>query len=93
MTNEQAITQAKQVAQECAMKAPYYRREFTQQAWREAIVAAVLILLGLLLCLREPAAGFILFICGAVAAHAAYSSFQYAYAMYGEYRELCEDDN
>jgi len=93
MTSEQATTQAKQVAQECALKAAYYRRAFTQQAWREIIVAAVLILLGLTLFLRAPAAGFVLFMCGAVAAHAAYTSFQYACTTYGEYKELREDHN
>ena len=93
MTTEQAITQAKQVAQECAMKAAYYKREYTQQVWRETIVAALLILLGLILFLRAPAAGFFLFICGAVAAHTAYTSFQYACTAYGEYKELCEDHN
>ena len=93
MTTEQAITQAKQVAQECAMKAAYYRRKFTQRAWRETIVAALLIPLGLILFLPAPAVGFFLFICGAVAAYAAYTSFQYACTAYGEYKELREDHN
>jgi hypothetical protein len=84
---------AKQVAHECAMKAAYYRRGFTQQAWREAIVAALLIPLGLILVLRAPIAGFFLFMCGAVAARAAYTSFQYACTAYGEYKELPEDHN
>jgi len=88
LTSEQAITHAKQVAQECAMKAAYYRRGFTQQAWRETIVAALLVLLGLILLLRVPAAGFFLFMCGAVAARAAYTSFQCAFTAYGEYEEL-----
>ena len=90
MTTEQT---AKQVAQECAMKAAYYRREFTQRAWRETIIAAVLIPLGLLLLLPVPAAGLFLLICGAVVAHAAYASFQYARTVYGEYTELREDQN
>ena len=90
--SEKAVTQAKKVAQECAMKASYYRRGFAQQAWREAIAAAVLIPLGLILCLREPTAGCILFICGAVAAHGAYYSFQYACKTYGEYCELPDND-
>jgi hypothetical protein len=84
---------AKQVAHECSMKAAYYRREFTQQAWRETLIAALLIPLGLILFLRAPAAGFFLFICGALAAHAAYTSFQYARTVYGEYKELPEDHN
>jgi len=75
------------------MKAAYYRREFTQRAWRETIMAALLIPLGLILFLPVPAAGFFLFMCGAVAAHAAYSSFQYAGTAYGEYKELPEDHN
>jgi hypothetical protein len=90
LTTEQAITRAKQVAQECAMKAAYYRCEFTQRAWRETIVAALLIPLGLILFLRAPAAGFFLFICGAVVAYAAYTSFQYARTAYGEYKEVRE---
>jgi hypothetical protein len=81
----------KQVAQECSMKAAYYRRAFTRQAWRETIVAALLIPVGLILFLRVPAAGFFLFVCGAVAAHAAYRSFQYARTAYGEYNELPGD--
>ena len=84
---------AKQVAQECSMKAAYYRREFTQQAWRETLAAALLISVGLILFLQEPAAGFFLFVCGAVAAHAAYTSFHYAWTAYGEYKELPEDHN
>jgi hypothetical protein len=87
------MTIAKQVAQECSMKAAYYRREFTQQAWRETIVAALLIPSGLILFVRAPAAGFFLFMCGAVAARAAYTSFQYACTAYGEYKELPEDHN
>jgi hypothetical protein len=75
------------------MKAAYYRREFTQQAWRETIVAAVLIPLGLILLLRAPAVGFLLFVCGAVAGRAAYTTFQYAYTAYGEYKELPEDQD
>ena len=93
MTSEQRVTQAKQVAQECAMKAAYYRREFTQRAWRETILAALLIPLGLILLVRAPAAGFFLFMCGAVAAYAAYTSFQHAFTTYGEYKELREDHN
>jgi hypothetical protein len=93
LTTEQAITQAKQVAQECAMKAAYYRCEFTRRAWRETFVAALLILLGLIFFLRAPAAGFFLFVCGAMAAYAAYTSFQYACTAYGEYKELPEDHN
>lgn len=84
---------AKQVAQEWVMKAAYYRGAFTQQARRETIVAALLILLGLILLLPAPEAGFILLICGAVAAAAAYTSFKYARAVYGEYKELREDHN
>ena len=76
MRSERVVIKAKQVAQECAMKASYHRREFTRDAWRQTIVAALLIPLGLILFLRVPAAGFILFVCGAVAAHGAYSSFQ-----------------
>jgi hypothetical protein len=75
---------AKQVAQECAMKAAYYRREFTQRAWRETILAALLIPLGLILLLPAPATGFLFFICGAVVAHEAYTSFQYARTVYGK---------
>jgi hypothetical protein len=93
MTTEQARAQAKQVAQDCAMKAAYYRRGFTQQGWRETIAAALLIALGLILLLRVPAAGFFLFVCGAVAAHGAYTSFEYACAAYGEYKELPEEHN
>jgi hypothetical protein len=88
---DQAITQSKRVAQECAMKAAYYRRGFIQQAWRETIVAALLILLGLILFLRDPAAGFLLVVCGGVAGRMAYGSFQHACTTYGEYRELSED--
>ena len=88
MTIEQETIKAKQVAQECEMKAAYYRHGFTKQAWREAIIAALSILLGLILLQRAPEAGFFLFICGAVAAHQAYSSFQYARTVYGEYKEL-----
>ena len=91
MTSEQAIIQAKRVAQECTMKAAYYRRAFTQQAWRETIVAALLIVLGLALFLRSPVVGFVLFLCGAGAARAAYTSFQRACTVYGEYKELRED--
>ena len=93
MKSEQAKTRAKRVAQECAMKAGYYRRGFTQQAWRETIAAALLISLGLILFLREPIAGLFLFMCGAVAAHGAYRSFQHAFTTYGEYTELPEDHN
>jgi hypothetical protein len=93
MTSEQAITRAKQAAQECAMKGAYYRREFTQQAWRETIIAAILIALALIFFLLEPAAGLFLFICGAVAAHSAYFSFQHGCSTYGEYKELPEDHN
>jgi HD-like signal output (HDOD) protein len=93
MTSEQAISRAKKVAQECAMKATYYRREFTQQARREIVAAALLIALGLILFLRAPGAGFFLFMCGAVAAHRAYTSFHHACTTYGEYKELPEDHN
>ena len=75
------------------MKAAYYRRGFAQQAWREGIVAALLIPLGLILFLRAPAAGAFLLICGALAARAAYTSRQYASTVYGEYKELPEDHN
>ena len=75
------------------MKAGYYRREFTQQAWRETIAAGLLIPLALILFLRVPAVGFIVFLFGAVAAHEAYTSFQYARSTYGEYNELREDPN
>jgi len=74
---------AKQVAQESSMKAAYYRREFTQRAWRETIVAALLIPLGLILFLRAPAAGFLLLMCGAVAAHAAH---QFPLCVYSVWR-------
>ena len=84
---------AKQVAHECSMKAAYYRREFAQQAWREGVVAALLIPLGLILFLRAPGAGSFVFICGALAARAAYTSFQNASTVYGEYKELPEDHN
>jgi hypothetical protein len=87
MTTERA---AKQVAQECAMKAVYYRREFTQRAWRETILAALLIPLGLILLLPAPVAGFLFFTCGAVFAHEAYTSFQYARTVYGAYTALRE---
>jgi hypothetical protein len=93
MTNECAVIRAKQAAQECAMKATYYRREFTQQAWSQGVAAALLIPLGLILFLRAPAVGFIVFVCGTVAAHGAYSSFRYASLAYGEYNELREDHN
>ena len=93
MKSEHAVIRAKQVAQECGMKASYYRREFTQRAWREAFAAALLIPLGLILCLRAPAAGLIIFVLGAVAARGAYLSFQYACSAYGEYNELREDHN
>jgi hypothetical protein len=73
------------------MKASYYRREFTRHAWRQTIAAALLILLGLILFLRVPAAGFIVFVFGAVAAHGAYRSFQTACSTYGEYNDLPED--
>jgi phosphatidylglycerophosphate synthase len=75
------------------MKAAYYRREFTQQAWRETIVAAVLIPLGLILLLQAPAVGFLLFVGGVVAGRAAYTTFQYAHTAYGEYKELPEDQD
>jgi hypothetical protein len=91
LASEQAITRAKQVAQECAMKTAYYRRAFTQQARRESIVATLLLGLGLVLFLRAPLAGFFLFLCGAVAAHQAYTSFKHACTTYGEYGELHED--
>jgi len=71
MRTEQAIAQAKQAAQESAMKAAYYRRGFTQQARRETIAAALLIPSELILFLPAPIAGFFLFMCGVVAAHAA----------------------
>jgi hypothetical protein len=95
MTSEQTqtVNQAKRAAQECVMKATYYRREFARRARREGIVAALLILLGLILCLRAPGAGFILFLCGAVAAHCAYRSFQYASSAYGDYNEFGDDHN
>ena len=93
LASEHAVIRAKQVAQECGMKASYYRREFTQRAWREAFAAALLIPLGLILCLRAPAAGLIIFVLGAVAARGAYLSFQYACSAYGEYNELREDHN
>ena len=92
-TSECALIRAKQAAQECAMKATYYRREFTQQAWSQGVAATLLIPLGLILFLRAPAVGFIVFVCGTVAAHGAYSSFQYASFAYGEYNELREDHN
>lgn len=75
------------------MKASYYRREFTHHAWRQTIAAALLIPLGLILILRAPVAGFIVFACGAVAARGAYSSFQYSSSAYGEYNDLPEDRN
>lgn len=75
------------------MKASYYRREFARHAWRQTIAAALLISLGLLLLLRAPVAGVILFVCGALAAHGAYNSFQCAYSTYGEYNDVPEDRN
>jgi hypothetical protein len=91
MTSEHVVIRAKRVAQECAMKASYYRCEFIRHAWRQTIAAALLIPLGLILLLRVPAAGFIVFVFGAVAARGAYSSFQYAGSAYGEYDDLPRD--
>ena len=93
MTSEPVVVKAKRVAQECAMKASYYRREFTRHAWRQTIAAALLIPLGLILLLRAPIAGSIIFLGGAVAAHGAYNSFRYACSVYGEYNDLPEDRN
>jgi len=93
MTSEPVVIKAKRVAQECAMKASYYRREFSRHAWRQTVAAALLIPLGLILLLRAPIAGFIILVCGVFAAHGAYNSFQYACSAYGEYNDVPEDRN
>lgn len=93
MKSEAVVIKAKRVAQECAMKASYYRREFTRHGWRQTIAAAVLIPLGLVLLLGAPIAGFVILVCGAVAAHGAYNSFQTACSAYGEYDDRPKDRN
>lgn len=91
MKNENAILRSKQVAQECAMKAGYYRKEFNIAGWKNLLAALGFGFLGLIMLFVFLPVGMIILAFAGLAAYDSYKSFEMALEAYGEYHGLRDE--